>query len=155
MALVLSAYETIVRKMFGEARKAGTQIAYRAFKEIMNQLNNPDLKLVNFSGLETADVVVSDSACRVYAIFGKKPTASTTDAWLKGSDHATAAAANGDIVAKYRGTSGGGREYLWIYPDGLPLGTGLTLGCHTTVNGNTKSASADAVTGFAIVGAAL
>jgi hypothetical protein len=32
------------------------------------------------------------------------------------------------------------------------MGTGFTLGCHTAVNGNTKSAAADAVTGFCVVG---
>lgn len=155
MSLVLSSFETALRKIFAEARKSGTQTAFRAFKAYLNTLGNPDLKFVSFSGLETADVVVSDSACRVYAVFGKKPAASTTNAWLKGSDHASAAAANGDFVAKFIGTSGGGREYFMDFPDGLPMGTGFTLGCHTTVNGNTKSAAADAVTGFAIVGAAL
>jgi hypothetical protein len=155
MALTLSALELALRKMMPEAKKAGTQSVARAVKDYLNQIGNPDVKFLAFSGLETADAVISDSACRVYCIFGKKPAASTTNAWLKGSDHATVAAANGDFVAKYIGTSGGGREYLVFFADGLPFGTGLTLGCHTTVNGNTKSAAADAVTGFAIVGAAI
>ena len=155
MALVLSALETALRKVMPESRKAGSQTFARALKEYLNQIGNPDVKFLAFSGLETADVVVSDAACRVYAVFGKKPAASTTNAWLKASDHASAAAANGDFVAKFIGTSGGGREYLVCFPDGLPMGTGFTLGCHTTVNGSTKSAAADAVTGFAIVGAAI
>lgn len=155
MALTLSSFEVALRRMIPEGRKAGTQEMARAFRAYLNTLGNPDLKFLSFSGLETADAVISDAACRVYAIYMKKPAASTTNAWLKGSDHASAAAANGDFVTKLLGTGGGGREYLVIYPDGLPFGTGLTLGCHTTVNGNTKSAVADAATGFAIVGAAL
>lgn len=155
MALVLSAIETALRKMFPEAKKAGSLTVSRCIKDYLNQIGNPDVKFLAFSGLETADAVISDSACRVYVIYFKKPAASTTNAWLKGSDHATTAAANGDFVAKLVGTSGGGREYMLFFPDGLPMGTGFTLGCHTTVSGNTKSAAADAATGFCIVGAAI
>ena len=75
-----------------------------------------------------------------------------TSRWAGCGCGRTAAAA--DIAAFLVGTSGGGREYVMIFHDGLSLATGLTMGCHTTVNGNTKSASADAATGFVIVGAA-
>jgi len=154
MALVLSDIATVLRKMMPEAKSAGVQEIARALKAHFVTLGLPDLKIVFFSGLETADAVVSDSACKLYAVYVKKPAASTTNAWFKGSNHATVAAANGDITVFLVGTSGGGRSYLIPYADGLPLSTGLTLGSHTTVNGNTKSAVADAPTGFAIVGAA-
>jgi hypothetical protein len=82
------------------------------------------------------------------------------DAWLKGSDNATTAAAAPDIAFKLKGQgvssqSLGNREYCALFGDGLPFGTGLTLGSHTTNNGNTKSAVADAPTGFAIIAAAI
>lgn len=153
MALVLTDIFTVKERARYESRSPGVAESLRALFKHLNQIGNPDLKLVEYSGLGAADAVISDSACKLYAIFAKKPTASTTDSWLKGSNHATVAAANGDFVAYLRGTSGGGRSYCPCFMDGLPLGTGLTLGAHTTVNGNTKSNAADAPTGFAIVGA--
>lgn len=153
MALTLSDPNIIKQKSFIEAKNPGPQSSLRAFFNYLPYLRNPDLKIAFVSGLGTADVVVSDSACKVYAVYLKKPSASTTDAWAKGSDHATVAAANGDFVAKLVGTNGGGREYAPFFADGLPMGTGFTVGSHTTVNGNTKSAAADAWTGFVIVGA--
>jgi hypothetical protein len=152
MALTLGDINQVFRKARAEGRSAGVQEALRSLSKHMQQLRNPDLLLVEFGALGTADKIVSDSACKVFAVYGKKPTASTTDAWLKGSNHASAAAANGDFVVYYRGTSGGGNQFCVVFHDGLPMGTGFTLGCHTTVNGSTKSAAADAVTGFAIVG---
>jgi hypothetical protein len=154
MALTLEAIANVKRRCLAEAKGVGTQAALRMLFEVLNDKHkNPDLKIAFFSTLTSADKVVSDSPCKVFAVFGKKPAASTTDAWLKGSDHATVAAANGDFVAKFVGTGGGGKEHCVTFPDGLPMATGFTLGCHTTVNGNTKSATADDVTGFAIVGA--
>jgi hypothetical protein len=153
MALVLTDILTVKENVRYESRSPGVAEALRALFKHFNQIGNPDLKFLAFSGLNAADAVISDSACKLYAIFMRKPTASTTDSWLKGSNHATVAAANGDFVAYLRGTSGGGRSYCPTFMDGLPLGTGLTLGAHTTVNGNTKSNVADAPVGFAIVGA--
>ena len=155
MALSLADPNTAIRKARGSARAASTQEAIRALSHYLDYMGNPDIQFKAFSGLETADVVIADVGCTLLALYGKKPAASTTNAWLKGSNHATTAAANGDVVLFFVGTSGGGREHCPTFGDGLAFGTGLTLGCHTTVNGNTKSAAADAVTGFAIIGAAL
>jgi len=156
MALALIAASIVKRKGLGQTRTAGVEQMLRTFfQDVLNdQLKNQDLYYEAFSGLQTADQVIADAACKLYVLFGKKPAASTVDAWLKGSDHATVAAANGDVVAKYLGAGGGGREHVLVFPNGLSLATGLTLGCHTTVNGNSKSLVADAVTGFAIIGAA-
>lgn len=153
MALTLQGINLVKDQARGESRKVGPNESLRSLWKHMQQLGNPDLQIVFFSGLNAADKVIADVPCKLYAILMVKPTASTVDAWLKGSDHATVAAANGDYVTKLVGTSGGGRSYCAVFHDGLPLATGLTLGCHTTVNGNTKSAAADAATGFAIVGA--
>jgi hypothetical protein len=155
MALSLTDPNIAFRKARGQARSAGVQEALRALSAHINTLGNPDLQLVTFSGLSSADGVIANAACVLYALYFRKPTASTVDAWLKGSNHATTAAANGDITFLLVGTSGGGREYCPILGDGLPFSTGLTMGSHTTVNGNTKSAAADAPSGFAIIGAAL
>ncbi len=153
MALSLGDINAVFRRARADSRAVGVAEALRSLSKHMQQLGNPDLSLVEFSTLGSTDKVVADAACKVFAIYMKKPAPSTTDAWLKGSNHATVAAANGDFVTYLRGTSGGGRSYCPVYHDGLPMGTGFTLGCHTTVNGNTKSAAADAATGFVIIGA--
>jgi len=153
MALALTDINTVRQKTRAEARSVGAHEALRSLWKHMQSLGNPDLQLVEFAGLGSADKVVADAACKLYALYVAKPKGSTTDSWLKGSNHATTAAANGDIVAYLRGTAGGGRSYCLVFHDGLPLGTGLTVGAHTTVNGNTKSNVADAGTGFAIIGA--
>ncbi len=154
MALTLVGINVAKELARGESRKPGVHESLRSLWKHMQQLGNPDLQLVFFSGLGAADKVIADVACKLFALYAIKPAASTVDSWLKGSDHATVAAANGDVVAKMIGTGGGGRAYCPVFHDGLKLGTGLTLGAHTTVNGNTKSNAADAPTGFAIVGAA-
>lgn len=154
MALSLENINSIKQQTRGEL-KVGPRAALRGLWEFMQQIGNPDLDVVFFSGLESADAVIADAACKVHAIYFKKPTASTVDSWLKGSDHATAAATAGDFVAKAIGTSGGGRAYCPVFHDGLPMGTGFTVGAHTANNGNSKSLVADAPTGFVIIGAAV
>ena len=150
--LTLEGVRAVKDRTRWDVLKPGVAENMRAFWKHLQSLSNPDLQFVVISGLAAADKVIADVACKVFAIFMIKPTASVTDAWLKGSDHATVAAANGDFVTKLLGTGGGGRSYAVVYADGLPMGTGFTVGCHTTVNGNTKSNVADAATGWAIVG---
>src|SRR5262245_63901790 len=108
MALTLQSISIAQRKALNQTRKPATELLLRCFfNEIANDvLRNQDLKYLAFSALNSADAVISDSPCKVYVIFAKKPSASTTDAWLKGSDHATVAAANGDFTAKMVGTGG-------------------------------------------------
>ena len=155
MALTLEDAVKTKQRCRAETRSPGASLILKAlFMHLATNLNNIQLQFTAVAGLNSADVVGADVACKVYCVYGKKPTASTTDAWLKASDHATTAAANGDFVAKYLGTGGGGQEHAIAYMDGLKMGTGFTLGSHTTVNGNTKSNVADAPTGFVIVGAA-
>ena len=91
--------------------------------------------------------------CKLYALYGKKPKASTVDAWLKVSDSASAAGVSGDVAVKFVGTGGGDQEHCETFNDGLKMANGATAGSHTTNAAATKSAAADAITGFAIVGA--
>jgi hypothetical protein len=154
MALTLASALSVKQKALADTRAAATQSLLRTFYSYWSQhKGNADLQFVPISGLNAADGVAADVACKLYVAFFKKPTASTTDAWLKASDHATVAAANGDFVLKFIGTGGGGQELCAVFPNGMIFGTGITFGSHTTVNGNTKSNSADAPVGFAIVGA--
>lgn len=134
-------------------KNPGVSKSLQALFMHLNTIGNPDLKYAAIDYTGNADIVLSDAACRLYAWCLTKPTASTTDAWPKISDHASAAAANGDVVMKLIGTGGGGRQYCPTFQDGLILGTGATTASHTTVNGSTDSNDADAAVGFALLGA--
>jgi hypothetical protein len=154
MALTLEEANLTKQRARSDTRSPAASLALKAlFMHLAQNRANPKLQFTVISGLESADKVASDSACRVYAVYAKKPTASTVDSWLKASDHATVAATAPDWAEKLIGTSGGGQEHANVFLDGLLMGTGFTLGAHTANNGNSKSLVADAPTGFAIVGA--
>ena len=154
MAFTLEDALRVKQKTLAHTRKAASQSVLRTlFSHLAQHKKNPDLKFAAIYGLESADVAASDAACRVYAVLLRKPAASTVDAWGKFSDHATVAAAAADFAEKFIGTSGGGQELCAVFPDGMLLGTGCTFGCHTAKDGNSKSLVADAVVGFAILGA--
>lgn len=152
MALTLESIDQVKEKARGESRKVGVHESLRSLWKHLQSLGNPDLKIAFFTGLQSADVVVSDAACKVYAIYMIKPTASTVDSWFRGTNHASVAS-GADLSVYLRGTSGGGRAYCPVFHDGLPMGTGLTVGAHTAVGGTSKSLVADAPSGFVIVGA--
>jgi len=154
MALTLENVNLVKQRTRWEIRKPGSSEVLKALWKHLEQLSQPDLQLVPLDYTGAADQVIADVACKLYALYLKKPAASTTDAWIKASDHATTAAANGDLVVKMIGTGGGGQEHALVFPDGLKFGTGLSTASHTTVNGNTDSNAADSCVGFAIVGAA-
>lgn len=133
------------------AKSPAVAEALRALYKHLQQ-NPKDLYYKAFTTSGAADVVLSDSPCKIYALMTKKRTGSTTASWLKGSDHATVAAAAGDIVIPYT-AAGGVKAFCQIWPDGLSLLLGLTIAQHTAVNGNTDSAAADSVDGFVLLGA--
>jgi len=151
MALTLEGVRRVIERTRWDTRKPGVAEAMRSFIKHLQALGNPDLQFVAISGLDTADKVCADVAASLYAVFLAKPAASTTNAWVKASDSASAAGANGDLVVMLRSTVGA-KQFCLVFHDGLPFGTGITFGSHTTNNGSTKSAVADAATGFAIVG---
>lgn len=153
MALTVEAINLVKQRCYPLLKGRHVQEQLKSLFDHLNHAGNPDLQFVALSG-STSDAVVADVACKVYAVYLRKPTASTTDAWFKASDHATTTAANGDFVLKLLGSGGGGKEYLSAFPTGLLMGTGFTAATHTTVNGSTDSAAADQPIGFAIVGAA-
>jgi hypothetical protein len=154
MAQTLENALRVKQKTLDFTRKPAQQSLLRTlFSHLAQHKGNPDLQFVPISGLETADVVLSDVPGRLYAVLVRKPVASTVDAWFKVSDHASAAAAAADFAAKLVGTGGGGQEVLLVFPDGVILATGATAGSHTAVGGSSKSLVANAPVGFAIVGA--
>ncbi len=153
MALTLETVNLVKQRTRWEVRKQGAMAALKALWLGLQQNGNPDLQYVALDYTGNADQVIADVPCRLYAIYVKKPAASTVAAWLKFSDHATVAAASGDIVIPLIADVAAGKEFALVFPDGLPLAVGLTTASHTTVDGNTDSADADSAAGFAIVGA--
>lgn len=154
MALTLENINLVKQRTRWEVRTPGASEALRSLWKHMEAKGNPDLQFVAFQRNGTNDNVIADVACRVYALYFKKPSTSTTAAWLKASDHATVAAANGDIVISLAAAAAALKEGCVVFHDGLSMATGVTQACHTAVDGNTDSAAADSPAGFFIVGAA-
>ena len=154
MAQTLENALNVKKKALGDTRTAASQALLRTlFSYLAQHKPGVDLQFVAISGLDTADVVLSDVAGRLYCVLLRKPAASTTNAWAKISNHATTAAANGENTYFLVGTGGGGQEICECHPNGQIFTTGMTIGSHTANNGNTKSNIADAPVGFGIVGA--
>jgi hypothetical protein len=154
MALSLERINDVKQRCRMDTRKPGVTEALRSLWKHMEQLGNPDLQFVALDYTGNADQVIADVACKLYALYLAKPAASTVAAWVKVSDHATVAAASGDVVVPLVGTGGGGQTHCVVFQDGLKLATGATTASHTAVDGNTDSQDADSCSGFAIVGAA-
>lgn len=154
MALTLERILDVKKRTRSDTRKPGVTEALRALFVHMEQIGNLDLQFVGLNYVLGSDQVIADVACKLYAWYFIKPTASTTDAWIKISNHATTAAAAADIVFPLVGTGGGGAAHCVVFPDGLKLSTGATTAQHTSLAGNTDSSTADACAGFAIIGAA-
>ncbi len=153
MALTLENVNLVKQRTRWEVRKTGAMAALKALWLGLQQNGNPDLQYVSIDHTGNADIVIADVPCRLYAWYLKKPSGSTTAAWAKISDHATVAAASGDLVMPLIAAAAAGKEFAMVFPDGLPLAVGATTASHTAVDGNTDSADADAAAGFAIVGA--
>lgn len=153
MALTLVDPLLVKQRALAETRRPAVQAQLKAlFSHVAQHKGNPTLQFVPFA-IAAADIVIADVACKLYALYYAKPSASTTAAWIKGSDHATVAAAAGDIVLPLTAAASP-KPQIMVFPDGLPLATGLTIASHTAVDGNTDSATAERGVGFAIVGAA-
>ena len=128
-------------------RDAAVQIMMEAFFEAMVHEGNPDLQYVTFTDLENNDEVILAGAGAVCMVYIKKPSGSTTTAYWKASDHATVASADEEMGIAMDNND----EQVMCFPAGVPQGTGFTVGAHTTAAGSTKSAAADAPSGFVLL----
>ena len=154
MALTLEGINLVKQRCRQDIRKPGSAENLRALFKHLGELGNPDLQFVPLDYYLAADQVIADVPCKLYCWFLKKPVASTTGAWAKISDHATTAAAAGDIVIPLATTLSANKSYCLTFPDGLDLVTGATTAQHTSLAGNTDSTNTDGCQGFAIIGAA-
>jgi hypothetical protein len=153
--MALSTQEPLLvrQKARGHTRKPSVQGALKQFFSYLNQhKGDPNLQLVAFADLTSATgVVIADVACKLYALYLKKPAGSTVAAFVKLTDDAvTVSTDSAQYVVKLPTAD----EVVLVFHDGVALATGAVIGSYTTVNGATGSVAADQPDGFAIIGAA-
>lgn len=152
MALSLSAALYAKQRVLAETRKPSVQALLKAlFSHLQQHRGNPDLQVVFYSALAGTDVVIADAACTLFAWYIKKPSASATAAYVKGSNHASALSETAQEFCIYLPDN---EEVCLVFPDGINLGTGLTIGSNTTADGIVGTAAADRPDGFCVIGGA-
>lgn len=110
---------------------------------------SPDLQIVEFAALSSTEVVIADAACRLYAIFLMKATATAT--YTKATDNATTSSdADSEVRIKQ---AGAGNETLAAWPQGLAMANGITMQGNTAPSTGTGS-GADGANGFVVLGGA-
>ena len=151
MALSLESANLVRQRVLAETRKPKTQAQLKAlFSYLAQHKGSPNLQFVTFAALQATDTVIADAACKVYAIYTKKPSASTVTSFFKLTDHASTGSGTAETLKFPMLTNS---EDLVQFPDGLAMAAGVTLLAHTTSDGTTASAAADRADGWVIVGA--
>jgi len=132
---------------------------YYAMKALFIHLQmfagNPALQLVGIDGFinssnggNTADQVLANAPCTLYAVFLKKN--GSTETVLKGANSASTCATDGTQDLAFALTSSG--TELIVYPDGRAYSAGLTVTENTDRVNNTLTLSANRIDGFVIIG---
>ena len=126
----------------------------KAFFMVMGQFANMKQLATYIISNLTADVVVEDEACTLYAVWLKKQ-ATATDAFFKIFNDAANDATDTDarlgiplLVS--------GEEHFWCAPNGVPMAAGIVAGSYTAFtgsNGTTPSTSGDCPNGVIVYGA--
>lgn len=128
--------------------KSSTQLLLQALFSYLSQFKgNQNLQVVEFDHLTGSDTVIADAACTIYGILLKKTT--TTAAYFKGSDHASASSSTAPEIELRQNTA---KEDFLMFPDGLPMANGLTISSDTTSDGITGSSAGDGAKGMVILG---
>jgi hypothetical protein len=151
MALALSSVNLVRQRATAFLNAQGASSAarsmFKAFFETMVQSEGGyDMQFVGFADIDTGITTAANAACRVLAVYGKKQSASDTDAWLKIRDNAT-----DTISLPYAEAS---EEAMFFCPNGTPLATSLKLESHTSSTGTTDSTATHGPMGFVIIGGA-
>lgn len=152
MALSLTNSVLVTQASRSESRKAKTQLFLKQLYSYLAQhKGSPDLQLVPFSALTSGSTVVADAACKLYALFLKKPTGSTVSVYAKVTDDEATASVGTNSITQILPTTA---EETLIYPDGLSFANGITLRADTDPTAAAAPAAADQPSGFAIIGGA-
>lgn len=151
MALSLQNPVLVKQKALLDTRKPKIQAIGKAlFSYLAQHKGNPDLQLVPFSGLSSGSTVIADAACKLVGLYIKKPTGSTTAAFVKVTDDETTASATAPALSIELPTN---QEEFLVFPDGIPFGNGIAARSDDSAAGSTGSVTADQSSGFAIIAA--
>jgi hypothetical protein len=130
------------------------QLQFRALKMwLATQKGNPNLQFLSFTAAQAAaagGTVLATGVANVYAVFVKK-TATATRNTVKLYDDATDDTTAGDAVIA-ADLIAASQQAAVIYPDGYALAVGAVITGHTTLIGTTDGSSANAGSGFVLVG---
>ena len=110
--------------------------------------NSLALEVVEFDHLTGTDTIIASAACKLYAILLKKAT--TTAAYFKGSDSASASSSTAPEIEFRQNAIGVDGIYS---PKGIPMSNGFTVSSDTTSDGTTTSAAGDGAAGVVLLGA--
>lgn len=151
MALSLERALLVRQRTLAFTRKPKIQAQLKAFFSYLDQhKKDPDLQFTAYAALTSTDVVIADAACRLFAVYIEKPSASTVTAFFKLTNHASTGSATASDITQIALTND---IILLQYGDGLAMSAGVTLLSHTTADGSSGSVAADRPNGFVIVGA--
>jgi len=116
---------------------------------------NPDLEFLPFTGTSVEAAggqVLVAGACKIFAVWGKKPATDTEDAYLAIFDDATddtGAGTDGRLVLGFQDAD---EEQFYLNPDGLDMATGVVAKSYTDFDGTTDTTAGQAPNGFVIIG---
>jgi hypothetical protein len=157
MALTLESANLVAQKAkISAPRAAKVQLGIKHILSFIAQhKGSPNLQFVNFTQLTSGNTVIADAACKLYAFFISRPSSTTLSAFVKLTNHASAAQHAGDQDFTFLTPAAVAVNDLYVWPDGFSLGTGLTI----TSDSSASTSSVDATTtsrpsGWAIVGGA-
>ena len=147
-----------LEKMRAFNRNPGVQYMLKALRlHLATNKGNPDLQFVAIDGNtnasdggNSANQVLADAACTLYAVYLKKTGSTAT--WFKATNHATTATTNGGADISTQMTTAN-QEQVFVYPTGFALSAGLTVTENTTATGSTLTLLANRIDGFVIIGA--
>lgn len=155
MALSLESINLVKQRTRWQTRTPGAVEALRSLWKHMEQLGNPDLQFVFYDEAGQSGKVIADVPCKVYALYIKKPAASTVLAFLKLINATTVGTeAKGDVCIMQAAAVGAKKEFCIVFHDGLSFATGVTVASDKAVDNSTASEVVDGAAGFVIVGAA-
>lgn len=139
---------------------AGSPFAQAVIDQLFRYLSqhgaNPDLQVIPFSAagvVATTGQALADAACKLYAVVAKKQATNSTDAYLAFFDDPVDDCDGATDARLSLGFLVASDEEIWLKKDGLPMAAGVVAVSYTDYDGTTKSAEADAATGFIIIGA--
>lgn len=153
MALSTQDFMLAKRRAFNYLRnftKPKSMLIGQAFFSYLAQFTTkPDIQISEFDVLTNTDVVLANAACKLYAFFLYKPTA--TACFFKATDNATTCSTDGTQDISIKTAALAKSEIELLFPDGRAMANGVTCQANTTGTGSTGS-GANGVKGFAIIG---